>query len=113
MNVEFRTEVRKRFQYLIQNYGFREIDDGGGGRSWEESVTYVSPDVKIELYHEFDLDTVGIFFKDLGANDTQTWEFHTFLKLVDRELARTFGRSIPKNETELLELLDMYAGALR
>ena len=113
MNIRFPIEVRNRFQFLTKEYDFHVADEGSGGRSWEESVTYIAGNVKIEIYHELNTHTVGIIFRDLEADDNQTWEFATFQKLVDRELARTFGYSIPKDETEFLELLDMYSNALR
>jgi hypothetical protein len=112
MNINFSTEVLKRFRYLEQEYGFALVENDRK-KSWEECVNFLSSSVRIEIYCESDPFTVGLRFSDSLAPDSKVFEFHTYLKLVDRELARKFGYSVPKDDEEILELLDMYSEALR
>jgi hypothetical protein len=113
MSIDFVKEVKERFDFLVREYDFRIISERQHATGWQESVIYVSPNVRIEVYHEVGPHTVGIYFRDLHHDDQQVWDFQTYLTLVDRSLARTFGYSIAQGDSEVLELLNMYKEALR
>jgi hypothetical protein len=113
MHFNFQNEVRRRFEFLEREHGFRNTGLSGKGGHWEETEIYTTPKVQIEVFRERSPQEVGVRFKDLEGQDESTWYFATYLTLVDRTRARWIGGSVAENENEVGELLDLYAEALR
>jgi hypothetical protein len=113
MSINFRNEVINRFSFLEQRFGFKLEARSENERYWEEVIAYVSPTVALEVFRSFEPQEIGVRFKEAGSNDHQTWDIATYLKLIDKPSAASFGYSIASNDDEIIELLEKYAAVLQ
>jgi len=113
MNKEqtFRENVRKYFSFLLR-LGYREAEPSDYIYG-ETRVSYMLDTLVIEVYFQQRGDEVGVNFGRRVRQEIEDYSFHMYLGIVDPSTHYKLGASIANSDNDVVELLEIYANALK